>query len=76
MSGDLRIAKVFYTVLGEDQKREESQKALDKATPFIRRELGRRLRLRFTPELQFRYDASLEYGNRIESLIKDLKENE
>ena len=76
VSGDLRIAKVYYTVLGEESKREDTKKALEKASPFIRRELGRRLRLRFTPELQFHYDASLDYGNKIESMIKDLKENE
>lgn len=76
VSGDLRHAKVHYTVLGEQDKKEATQQALVKATPFIRRELGKRLRLRVTPELQFRYDTSLEYGNRIESLLKDIGPND
>ncbi len=76
VSGDLRIAKVFYTVLGDDGKRTDTAKALAKASPFIRRELGRRLRLRFTPELQFCYDSSLDYGNRIDSLLKELNDHD
>lgn len=76
VSGDLRHARVFYTVMGEQDQKDSTQKALVKATPFIRRELGRRLRLRCTPELQFCFDGSLEYGNRIESLIKELKKHD
>jgi len=76
VSSDLRTAKVFYTVLGEQTKRDETQRGLEKATPFMRRELGRRLRLRFAPELQFRFDTSLEYGNRIDTLLKELKDDE
>ena len=76
VSGDLRHARVYYTVMGEQGQKDATQNALAKATPFIRRELGKRLRLRCTPELQFCFDASLEYGNRIESLIKELKKND
>jgi len=76
VSGDLRLAKVFYTVLGEAGQRDATAKALVKAAPFMRRELGRRLRLRFTPELSFHYDASLEYGNRIDSLLKELNDHD
>ena len=76
VSGDLRHAKVFYTVLGEQEQKDHTQKALDKASSFVRRELGKRLRLRVTPELQFRYDTSLEYGNRIDSMLKELKQND
>jgi len=76
VSGDLRHAKVFYTVLGEQEQKDHTQKALDKASSFVRSELGKRLRLRVTPELQFRYDTSLEYGNRIDSMLKELKQND
>jgi len=76
VSGDLRIAKVFYTVLGDQSKRGETQRGLEKATPFMRRELGKRLRLRFAPELLFRFDTSLEYGNRIDTLLKELKDDD
>ena len=76
VSGDLRNARVYYTVFGEQEQKDLTQTALEKATPFIRRELGKRLRLRCTPELKFCFDASLEYGNRIESLLKELNDHD
>lgn len=72
VSSDLRHARVYYTVMGDDQGRLETQRGLNSAIPFLRRELGKRLRLRLVPELAFQYDTSLEYGNRIESLLRDL----
>lgn len=72
VSSDLSVAKVFYTVVGDDQARRDTARGLEKATPFIRRELARVLRMRHTPSLSFRYDTSIEYGNRIDSLLKEL----
>jgi ribosome-binding factor A len=76
VTDDLRIARVFYSVIGGDQEKKSSREGLESATGFIRRELGRRLRLRYTPELIFTFDDSLEYGNHIEQLLRGLKEND
>jgi ribosome-binding factor A len=68
---DLRHAKVFYSVVGDAAQRAATRKGLDSATPFVQGEVGRRLRLRNTPTLEFRFDASLERGQRIEQLLKE-----
>ena len=72
VTADLSIAKVFYTVIGDDKSRDQTAIGLEKATPFIRRQLSQRLRMRHTPDLVFRYDTSIEYGNHIDSLLKDI----
>ncbi|WP_168122210.1 30S ribosome-binding factor RbfA [Paenibacillus sp. HB172176] len=71
-TSDLSQAKVYLSVLGSDEQREDSLKALDSATGFLRSELGKRMKLRHTPVLVFKFDSSIEYGSRIESLIDDL----
>ena len=73
---DLRHARIYFTVLGDEKAREENSRGLNSAIPFIRRELGKHLRLRFVPELTFQYDTSLEYGNRIDALLRDLNPGE
>lgn len=75
VSGDLQIAKVYISVLGDEKKREETLKGLAKAKGFIRSELGNRIRLRKTPEIHFEFDESIDYGNRIETLIHELNAN-
>ncbi len=72
VTSDNRIAKVFYSVMGSEEERNNAAKGLKSSVPFIRRELGKRLRMRYVPEVVFHFDDSLEYGNRIESLIRDL----
>jgi len=74
VTNDLSIAKVYLSVMGDEQEKEETLQALAKATGFIRSELGRRIRLRKTPELIFQIDRSIEYGSRIEELIAKLNE--
>lgn len=77
VTGDLQQAKVFITVLGDDEQKENTLKALAKASGFIRSEIGHRIRLRKTPEIAFEFDESIAYGNRIESLLEELhKQNE
>ncbi|AJD91042.1 ribosome-binding factor A [Jeotgalibacillus malaysiensis] len=76
VTGDLQQATVYITVLGDDEQRENTLRGLAKAKGFIRSEIGQRIRLRKTPELLFEFDESIETGNRIESLIRDLKERE
>ena len=72
VSRDLKFARVHVSVMGEDQIRDESLKTLQRALPFLRRELGRRIRLRNVPELEFRLDESLEQASRIDRLLDDL----
>ena len=72
LTKDLRIAKVYYTVMGTQEQIDGAGNALKKAVPFFRRELGKRLRARHVPDLTFLYDASLEYGNRIESILSEI----
>lgn len=69
---DLHLARVYFTTLGEEKSRRETEKGLKSSVPYLRRELGRRLRMRYVPDLLFQYDASLDYGNRIDSLLRDL----
>lgn len=72
VSGDLQQAKVFISVLGDEEKRQDSLKGLAKAKGFIRSELGKRIRLRKTPEIIFEFDESIDYGNRIENLLHQI----
>lgn len=74
VSADLRHARVFFSVFGDHQKREEARRGLDSAKFFIQGEIGRRLRLKYTPELSFQFDGSVEQGFRISKLIKTLRE--
>ncbi|MFD1953794.1 30S ribosome-binding factor RbfA [Paenibacillus thailandensis] len=71
-TSDLSQARVFLSVLGSEEQKEETLKALARATGFIRSELGKRIRLRHTPELIFKFDSSIEYGSRIESLLDQI----
>jgi ribosome-binding factor A len=72
MTPDLQQARVFYTVLGDDKARKSSGAALDRAAPFLRRQLGSRLRLRRVPQLTFVYDQAVAGQDRIEQLLKEI----
>jgi ribosome-binding factor A len=69
---DLHLARVYFTVIGDQAAQKNTEKGLNHSIPFIRRELGRRMRMRYVPDLIFLFDTSLEYGNRIESLIQEI----
>ncbi len=73
VADDLRNAKVFVSVYGGDK--EETLKGLKSATAFIRLELGRRMRMRFIPELLFRFDATVEQGAHIMELLHEIEED-
>jgi len=73
VSKDLQLAKVFYTILGDERQLSESSDALQRVSPFIKRQLGKRLRMRFIPDILFRYDHSLDYGAKIDTLLDQLK---
>lgn len=80
VSSDLRHAKVFISVLGDEQQKKESLKGLSSAAGFLRSEVARQLRLRYTPELHFVLDESIEHGQKIAQLLvqvqKEQKEKE
>jgi ribosome-binding factor A len=73
VTSDLQIARVYYTTMGDEKARAETAKALQRATPFLRRQLGARIRLRRVPELSFFYDESIAHQDRIEQILQDLK---
>ena len=70
---DLQQARVYYTTMADERGRRETQRALDRATPFLRRQLGGRLRLRRVPELQFFFDESVERQDRIERILQEIE---
>ncbi|MBB5323629.1 ribosome-binding factor A [Anoxybacillus tepidamans] len=74
VTGDLQQAKVYISVLGDEEQRQNTLKGLAKAKGFIRSEIGQRIRLRKTPEIYFEIDESIDYGNRIESLIRQISQ--
>jgi len=74
VSGDLQHAKIFVSIYGTDEARSETMAGLKSATPYVRSELGQRIRLRRTPEVVFLEDRSIERGNRVLSLLNQLKE--
>lgn len=76
VTNDLSQAKVYLSVLGSDEQKEDTLKALAKGTGFLRGELGRRIRLRHIPELIFKFDSSVEYGSRIDKLLHQINNGE
>jgi ribosome-binding factor A len=70
---DLQHARVFYTSLGDDKARTNTARALDRATPFLRRQIGSRLRLKRVAELEFIYDESIAGQDRIEQLLARIR---
>ena len=76
LTDDLRSARVYVVELGKDRLSPEVEKGLSKAKGFLKRELGKRLQLRYIPELAFFYDPSFEYGSRIEKLLKEVRKDE
>ena len=76
LSKDLKHAQVFYTILGDEQQAEESADALSRVSSFIKKQLGKRLRMRYIPEIIFKYDHSLAYGTKIDNILDSLKETQ
>ena len=76
MSPDLRVAKVFYSMLGSEEARKETQAGLDAAKGFVRREVSSRLNLKFSPEVFFAFDASVGEGDKIDRLLRQVREKE
>jgi ribosome-binding factor A len=69
---DLSLARIFFSVIGDDKAKKDTEAGLNSAKGFIRREVGKNLTIRHTPELLFKYDNSLDYASRIDSLLKEI----
>ncbi|MCK5690464.1 30S ribosome-binding factor RbfA [Myxococcota bacterium] len=69
VTGDLRKARVFVSTIGTDEEREATKEALQRASGFLRRELAQRMRLKFTPQLEFFNDTSLDRADRVEAVF-------
>lgn len=76
VADDLRNARIYFVEMGKDECSPEIKAGLTQATGFIRRELGKRMRLRYVPELAFVHDQSFGYGNRIENLLAQIAKQE
>jgi ribosome-binding factor A len=74
VSGDLQHAKIYVSIYGTDEAREETMAGLKSATGYVRRELGKRVRLRRTPEVIFIEDRGIERGDRILTLLNQLSQ--
>jgi ribosome-binding factor A len=72
VSPDLQVARAYYTTLGDERARRDTARALGRATPFLRRQIGSRLRLKRVPLLEFFFDESIERGDRIERILNEL----
>ena len=72
LSGDLRHAKVYVSIYGDEQQRQKTLDALERATGFVRSELGNRMRFKHVPELVFKFDASIEHGDNINKILREL----
>jgi ribosome-binding factor A len=72
VSNDLRIARIYFCMGSSTKSKEEVLSGFKSAVGFMRRELGHSLKLRYVPELFFHYDESFDYGNRIDSILRDL----
>lgn len=75
VSRDLQHAKVFFSVLGNIQQVDAAEEGLNSARGFIRRLVGQRVRIRYTPEIMFYHDKSLEYSSQIDETLAQLKKD-
>lgn len=70
---DFKFAKVYVSVMGNEKEKADTIKGLNSASGFLRKEIGKALRLRYTPEISFELDSSIEYGAHIFKLLSDIE---
>jgi ribosome-binding factor A len=73
VSNDLKHAKVYFSLIGDEQAIREVQEGLESAKGFIKREIGRRMELKYVPDIVFKHDPSLATGERMEKLFRNMK---
>src|SRR5262245_10158912 len=72
VTGDLSLARIYWTIIGSPDERKKTAKALERATPFVRHVLSERLTLRRSPEVKFIFDESVAAQDRIEQIIQEI----
>jgi ribosome-binding factor A len=72
VSDDLHLATVYFTVIGTETEKKSTEAGLNSARGFLRKEMARNLRMRYVPDIIFRYDESLDYGRHIDNLLDKL----
>ena len=75
MSRDISSARIYFTVSDEPTERKEAEKGLKSAAPYIRRELGKIMQLRFVPNIYFKFDESIGYGRKIDALLHQVQDD-
>ena len=73
---DLREAKIYVSVMGDEKKSRDTLNGLNSSLGFVRSEIGKRIRLRFTPEISFALDTSLNYSDHIQRLLNEIHEEQ
>jgi ribosome-binding factor A len=73
ISSDLQVARVSYTTMGDEKNRAATKAALERVKPFLRRQLGQKLRLRRVPELNFQFDEGIAHQARVEEILLDIQ---
>ena len=76
MPSDLKTAIVYVSVYGDENQVKQNLEALSRASGYIRREIGRRINLKYTPQVTFEYDRSREYASRIDTLLRRIHDEE
>lgn len=74
VTSDCRLARIHFSIPGSKEERERALEGLDSAKGYIRRELARRINLRYTPELRFEFDPSIEYAIHIGEILQSLRD--
>ena len=75
VTNDLRYAKAYISVMGDEATQKKALEGLKSAAGYVRREIGKRIDLRYTPEVIFELDRSIEHGAHIEQLLKSVNKN-
>jgi len=75
ISSDLQVARVSYTTMGDEKNRAATKAALERVKPFLRRQLGQKLRLRRVPELNFQFDEGIAHQARVEEILLEIQED-
>lgn len=75
MSRDLKYAKVYFSIIGDQEEIGRAQAGLNSATGYIKREISARMELKYMPDLLFKYDPSMKRGRNMEKLLEELKSN-
>lgn len=74
LTKDLRYAKMYISVMGDDKQKKDTIDGLNSAKGYIRREMGQKVKMRYTPEPIFQLDESLDEGMKISNILRDLNE--